>query len=130
MAIPHEQKAAIKHGTGTDTTVPIKSIPVTKEPGPGQILVKINYSGLCGSDKSLLFDEWSPFGFAMKDSARGIAGHEGAGKVVAVAPDSEHLWKVGDRAGIKWVVQVCRSCEFCRCFTDVLVVFARIHYWQ
>ena len=113
MTIADHQNAAVKQGSGKETAVPVQSIPVSKEPGPGQILVKIKWSGLCGSDKSLLFDEWSGYGFAMKDSAQGIAGHEGAGEVVAVAPDSEHLWKVGDRAGIKWVTQVCRSCEFC-----------------
>ena len=27
--------------------------------------------------------------------------------------DMNHRWKVGDRAGIKWVASVCGVCEFC-----------------
>ena len=113
MGLPEQQVAAVKSGTGASTKVPIQSIPMPQRPGKGQILVKINWSGLCGSDKSILYDEWNKFGFTMKDAANGIAGHEGAGEVVAVGNDAEHLWKVGDRAGIKWVASVCRSCEFC-----------------
>jgi propanol-preferring alcohol dehydrogenase len=37
----------------------------------------------------------------MADSTKGIAGHEGAGVVVAVGDGMDHKWKVGDRAGIK-----------------------------
>lgn len=47
------------------------------------------------------------------DQTYGIAGHEGAGEVVAVHPDVGDIWKVGDRAGIKWVTSICRKCEFC-----------------
>lgn len=49
----------------------------------------------------------------MMEQSKGIAGHEGAGEVVAVNPDVQHLWKIGDRAGVKWVASVCRDCEFC-----------------
>ena len=114
MGLPNHQSAAVKKGKGPSTTIAVQSIPVPREPGAGQILVKINWSGLCGSDKSLLFDEIS-FGLGMNEKSKGIAGHEGAGEVVAVAPDVEHLWKIGDRAGIKWVASVCRNCELCIC---------------
>jgi len=53
------------------------------------------------------------FGVAMMDVTRGIAGHEGAGTVVAVGEGSDSRWKVGDRAGIKWIASVCGECEFC-----------------
>ena len=56
----------------------------------------------------------------MMDSTNGIAGHEGAGIVAAVHPDVADIWKVGDRAGVKWVVSVCRNCEFCTNGTDEL----------
>ncbi len=64
-------------------------------------MVKINWTGLCASDKSLLYDEWAAFGVTMAESAKGIAGHEGAGTVVAIGEGMEHKWKIGDRAGIK-----------------------------
>jgi hypothetical protein len=49
--------------------------------------VRINWTGLCASDKSLLHDEWAGFGIKMQDAASGIAGHEGAGVVAKVADD-------------------------------------------
>jgi hypothetical protein len=91
MELPKTQRAAIKQGTGDSSTIVIKEIPVP-EPSPDQILVKINYSGFCASDKSLLHDEWS---FKMADCASGIAGHEGAGTVVAVGPTVSDLWQSG-----------------------------------
>ncbi|KAJ9637210.1 hypothetical protein H2201_001607 [Coniosporium apollinis] len=110
--LPKTQKAAVKVGEGSDAKTEIREIEVPT-PGPGQILVKINYSGLCASDKSLLHDEWAAGGLAMQPQTQGIAGHEGAGVVVAVADDVKDLWKEGDRAGIKWIASVCRKCEFC-----------------
>lgn len=109
MALPTEQRAAVKQGTGHEATAKVQNVPVPQEPGPGQILVKINWTGLCASDKSLLHDEFQAFGIKMADATQGIAGHEGAGEVVSVHPDIADLWKVGDRAGVKWVVSVCRS---------------------
>lgn len=63
--LPKEQRAAVKQGDGHDATAPVKNVPVEQEPGPGQILVKINWTGLCASDKSLLHDEWAGFGVKM-----------------------------------------------------------------
>lgn len=77
-------------------------------------------TGLCASDKSLLRDEWASFGLGMTPKSQGIAGHEGAGVVVAVGDDMHHKWKVGDRAGIKWVWSTCGECEFCTNGTDEL----------
>lgn len=34
--------------------------------------------------------------------------------------DVADIWKEGDRAGVKWVVSVCRNCEFCTNGTDEL----------
>jgi len=118
--IPSKQKAAVKQGDGGDAKAPVQEVDVPQKPGPGQILVKINWTGLCASDKSLIHDEWAGFGFKMQDATKGIAGHEGAGVVAAVHPDVEDIWKVGDRAGVKWVVSVCRICEFCTNGTDEL----------
>ncbi|CAD0082996.1 unnamed protein product [Aureobasidium vineae] len=119
MGLPTSQKAAVKQGEGKSSTAPVQDVPVN-EPGPGQILVKINWTGLCGSDKSLIYDEWATQGLKMTPDTHGIAGHEGAGEVVAVHDDVKDLWSVGDRAGVKWVASVCRKCEFCTNGTDEL----------
>ncbi|KAI5460476.1 chaperonin 10-like protein [Mariannaea sp. PMI_226] len=110
--VPAEQHAAVRHGSGPTASTTIENVPVPK-PGPGEILVKINWTGLCGSDKSLLHDDWSAFGLAMLPVANGIAGHEGAGIVVAVGEGMESRWKLGDRAGVKWIASTCGECEFC-----------------
>ncbi|KAK6434889.1 hypothetical protein LTR95_008927 [Oleoguttula sp. CCFEE 5521] len=112
MSVPKEQNAAVKEGFGKESTCKIKRVAV-KEPGPGQILVKINWTGLCASDKQFILDEMAALGGKMADSAEGIAGHEGAGTVAAVHPDVADLWKVGDRAGVKWCTHICGVCEFC-----------------
>jgi len=117
--VPKQQRAAVKVGSGSDAKAPCKDVEV-QMPEPHQILIKINWTGLCASDKSLLHDEWAAFGVAMQDATKGIAGHEGAGVVVAVGDNMQHKWKVGDRAGIKWVWSTCGECEFCTNGTDEL----------
>ncbi|KAI1015767.1 hypothetical protein LB505_011993 [Fusarium chuoi] len=49
----------------------------------------------------------------MAPSSLGIAGHEGAGVVVAVGNDVSTIWKVKDRAGVKCVGLTCGMCEMC-----------------
>ena len=115
--IPSKQSAAVREGSGESAKAPVKEIDV-QMPGPGQILIKINWTGLCASDKSLIHDEWKDFGVAMGDVTRGIAGHEGAGVVVALGEGTEKRWQVGDRAGVKWIAKTCGECEFCLTGTD------------
>ncbi|PWY65733.1 GroES-like protein [Aspergillus heteromorphus CBS 117.55] len=110
--IPKQQRAAVRKGSGASATTSIEMIDV-ETPGPGQILVKITWTGLCGSDKSLLRDDWDDFGLAMTPQAKGIAGHEGVGVVVAVGEGMEKRWKIGERAGVKWIASTCGDCEFC-----------------
>ncbi|KAM0558124.1 hypothetical protein ACHAPJ_005291 [Fusarium lateritium] len=115
--VPSQQRAAVRQGVGSDATTSIQTIDVPK-PGPGQILVKISWTGLCGSDKSLLRNEWKDFGISMMDVTKGIAGHEGAGKIVAIGEGMEKRWKIGDRAGVKWIASTCGECDFCRVGSD------------
>ncbi|TLD30280.1 alcohol dehydrogenase [Venturia nashicola] len=112
MALPAIQKAAVKVGKGATSRVEIKDVAMPRIE-PGQILVKISYSGLCGSDKMFYRDE-TPSGVPMmQEASLGISGHEGAGEVVEIADDVEHLWTIGDRVGIKYIASTCRRCEFC-----------------
>lgn len=118
-AFPQTQSAAVRTGTGETATAPLQEVHV-KQPEAHQILVKINWSGLCASDKSLLHDDWQDFGVSMQDGAEGIVGHEGAGVVVSVGSGVQDLWKEGDRAGIKWVASTCGKCEMCTNGVDEL----------
>jgi propanol-preferring alcohol dehydrogenase len=56
----------------------------------------------------------------MQPAANGIAGHEGAGIVVKTHESVKHLWRLGDRAGIKFIASVCNECEACETDHDEL----------
>src|SRR5689334_18020957 len=66
------------------------------EIGPGQVLVKVGYGGICGSDLHYFHD--GGFGTVRLKEPM-ILGHEVAGTVAAVAPDvTSH--QIGDRVAI------------------------------
>ena len=67
---------------GPNFHLEVQQVPVP-QPGPGQLLIKLNVTGLCGSDVHyMLNDLGSPVG--MKDFNVRSPGHEGAGVVVKV----------------------------------------------
>ncbi len=77
-------KAAVMRGT---QQFAIEDIP-TPEPGPNQVLVKIKYSAICGSDVHR-------FQYGMANSGS-VLGHEYIGEVVQTGRDVTRL-KEGDR---------------------------------
>jgi L-iditol 2-dehydrogenase len=82
--------------------VRIEEMPVP-EIGPGELLVRIAASGICGSDVM----EWYRI-----DRAPLILGHEIAGEVVE-AGEGVDRYKVGDRVTVAHHVP-CNTCRFCR----------------
>lgn len=87
-----------------DGTVDLKDAPVP-EVGHGQVLVKIEYSGVCHTD---LHVAASDFG----EKPGRILGHEGVGVITEVGPGVEHL-QVGDRVSVPWFFKGCGHCEYC-----------------
>lgn len=75
--------------------------------GPGQVLVKMAYCGICGSDVHFYkngepeFPDVYPF----------IIGHEGSGVVVGIG-EGVTSHKVGDRVAVEPGIP-CRICEWC-----------------
>ena len=63
------------------------------------------------SDIHYMINDWN----MPKMSECGVrcAGHEGAGVVVKVGAKCPSSWKVGDRVGIKPLLDVCHNCEMC-----------------
>ncbi|MDP3175446.1 MAG: alcohol dehydrogenase catalytic domain-containing protein [Phenylobacterium sp.] len=61
-------------------------------PGPGQLVMKVKYCGVCGSDLHMT-DAHAP----RNPTAGSILGHEFCGEVVAVGPGVEGDWKTGDK---------------------------------
>jgi alcohol dehydrogenase (NADP+) len=78
-----------------------------REVGPTDVLIDIEYCGVCHSDLHQVKDEWGGSLFPM------VPGHEIVGRVSKVG-DKVRGFKVGDRAGVGCMVDSCRSCDSCK----------------
>ena len=76
------------------------------EPGPGEVLLRMEACGICHSDVFVTTLEKLPL-------APVTLGHEGIGRVEAVGAGVTD-WTAGDRAGITFLGTTCGSCEWCR----------------
>ncbi|MFD3332700.1 NAD(P)-dependent alcohol dehydrogenase [Streptomyces sp. NPDC058700] len=82
------------------TTVPRRAV------GEHDVLIDIQYAGICHSDIHQARDGWGEGIFPM------VPGHEIAGIVAEVGPGvTRH--KVGDRVGVGCFVDSCRTCAYC-----------------
>ena len=84
-------------------------------PGPGEILVKVEGCGICGTDVHEY--RYDPFGMAPV-----VLGHEGTGEVVAIGEGVTNDTK-GDpiKVGDKVVTSVllCGDCDYCRRYPEL-----------
>ncbi|KAH8760952.1 alcohol dehydrogenase 1 [Hyaloscypha sp. PMI_1271] len=108
--VPKQCKAGVVVNEGPDFRVEVQDVPVPT-PGPEDVLIKLNATGLCMSDIHFMMNDWAlP---PMSQFGTRCAGHEGAGVIVQVGERVKHL-KVGQRAGFKPIVDVCHTCDACR----------------
>jgi D-arabinose 1-dehydrogenase-like Zn-dependent alcohol dehydrogenase len=77
------------------------------EPGPGQVLIKVEACGICHSD--LLFKEALLPGLKFPV----VPGHEVAGRVEKTGPGATRF-QAGRRVGVGWNGGYCSHCEPCR----------------
>lgn len=84
----------------------IERVPVPM-PGPGEVLVKIEATGVCHTDLHAVDGDWP-----VKPIMPLIPGHEGTGRVAAVGAGVDDL-KEGDPVGIPWLHDACGRCEYC-----------------
>lgn len=102
MSMPTTMKAVVLHGAD-EMRVEGRPVP---EPGPGEVLLKVDCASICGTDVKVLHrtlpgQPAGPF----------IMGHEYAGTVAALGPDVDEL-RVGDRVAVE-VHKGCERCENC-----------------
>ena len=98
-------KAAVVREFGTPLS--IEDVP-TPEPKEGQVLVRIETSGLCHTDIHAAHGDWP-----VKPTLPLIPGHEGVGIVEALGRGANAGIKEGDRVAIPWLGYACGHCRHC-----------------
>lgn len=88
----------------------IREYPVP-EPGPGQVLLRMKASSLCGSDLRAIYRP-AQQGTGPEAYRGVIAGHEPCGQIEKVGADV-HRFRVGDRA-VVYHIAGCGLCHACR----------------
>ncbi|CAH1107905.1 unnamed protein product [Psylliodes chrysocephalus] len=82
------------------------NLPVPKVTKPDQVLIKVAYAGICGTDLHIIQGE-----FPCNENETFTLGHEFSGTVVDVGSDVK-IFKKGDRVSVD-PNSGCNSCEFC-----------------
>jgi uncharacterized zinc-type alcohol dehydrogenase-like protein len=83
--------------------------PFTYDPGElgaDQVVVDVEYCGICHSDLSMLDNEWRNTEYPF------VGGHEVVGIISETGSDVTHL-KTGQRVGIGWHASYCMTCKQC-----------------
>jgi alcohol dehydrogenase, propanol-preferring len=92
--------------TGFRSPLQMQDVPVP-EPGPGEVLVRVEYSGLCHTDIHAAHGDWP-----VKPTPPFIPGHEGIG-IVERLGDGVTSRQVGQRVAIAWLGYACGECSYC-----------------
>ncbi len=77
------------------------------EPGPGQVLVKVEACGVCRTDLHVVDGDLTEPKLPI------VPGHEAVGRVAAVGPETGDA-RDGERVGVPWLGWTCGACRFCR----------------
>ena len=83
----------------------IKTLPDPR-PQPGQVLIRIRASGMCGTDLHAHHG-------VMPVPLPIVLGHEPVGEIVEVGAGVDGL-RAGDRVGVSWTQKGCGRCRFCQ----------------
>jgi alcohol dehydrogenase, propanol-preferring len=97
-------KAAVVHDFKRPLTIDEVPIP---EPGFGEIVAKVETSGLCHTDIHAAHGDWP-----IKPTPPFTPGHEGVGVVERVGPEVKGV-REGDRVAVPWLGYACGACEYC-----------------
>ena len=94
--------AAVTRG---ESSMELVDVPAPGEPGPGEVLLRPEIVGVCGSDVHLFHGDLGDDVFPR------IQGHEISAVVDAVGPGSDHV-RPGERVAV-WPVLACGRCYPC-----------------
>jgi propanol-preferring alcohol dehydrogenase len=101
---PGTYRAAVVHEFSQPLTV--EDVP-RRTLEPGQILVKVEATGLCHTDIHAAHGDWP-----VKPSPPFIPGHEGVGIVVELGPGVSEV-ALGERVAMPWLGYACGTCDHC-----------------
>jgi uncharacterized zinc-type alcohol dehydrogenase-like protein len=91
-----------------DATGPFKALPLERRaPRPDDVLIAIDYCGICHSDIHTARGEWGPTHYPC------VPGHEIIGRVLAVGPKVRRF-RPGDAVGVGCMVDSCGMCTSCK----------------
>jgi propanol-preferring alcohol dehydrogenase len=77
------------------------------QPGAGEVLVRIEVTGLCHTDIHAAHGDWP-----VTPAPPFVPGHEGIGRIEAVGAGVTTR-SVGDRVAIAWLASACGECRHC-----------------
>jgi propanol-preferring alcohol dehydrogenase len=97
-------RAAVVHSFAKP--LQLEDVPKPK-PGPGEVVVKIETSGLCHTDIHAAHGDWP-----VKPKLPLIPGHEGVGIVESLGTGVTEV-AVGDRVALPWLGFACGTCDYC-----------------
>ncbi len=91
-----------------DFTLPLEVTEIpTPTPGAGEVLVRIEASGLCHTDIHAAHGDWP-----VKPTPPFVPGHEGVGIVEALGPGVTQR-VLGQRVAVPWLGSACGACRYC-----------------
>ncbi|GGY15064.1 zinc-dependent alcohol dehydrogenase [Streptomyces djakartensis] len=97
-------KAAVVRSFGAPLVIEERPDP---EPGPGEVRIRLEASGLCHTDIHAAHGDWP-----VRPSPPFVPGHEGVGIVEALG-DGVAGPPVGQRVAVPWLGWACGRCEHC-----------------
>jgi propanol-preferring alcohol dehydrogenase len=97
-------RSAVVRRFGEPLVIEERPVP---EPGPGQVVVRMEASGLCHTDIHAANGDWP-----VKPTPPFVPGHEGVGIVHAVGEGVTHP-REGQRVAVPWLGYACGTCDQC-----------------
>jgi L-iditol 2-dehydrogenase len=107
MSSSHSMYALMRNSRKVgDTSLCNIAIP---SPGPGQVLIGVEYAGVCGSDVEA---HLRSIDNGSRVQPPVVLGHEGAGRVIALGPGVGGI-AIGLEVVAETTYSVCQRCQFC-----------------
>ena len=97
-------RAAVVPAFGQPLVIEDRPVP---EPGPGQVVVRMEASGLCHTDIHAANGDWP-----VTPTVPFVPGHEGVGLMTALGDGVTSL-KTGQRVAVPWLGYACGTCRYC-----------------